>query len=95
MVFVQMGDNHRIHVDNFFLRHRKMHERIAFLAVHRAFKTWPGVSIRKHRIDKETNAAIDDMERRVAYLRYIHTALRCGGNLRACRKGTGDKRSAR
>ncbi|MNE75042.1 hypothetical protein D3C80_1711650 [compost metagenome] len=71
-----------------------MHERIALLAVHRAFKTWPGVTIRKHRIDKETNAAIDDMECCVAYLRYFHTVLR-RGNLCARRQGAGDKRSAR
>ncbi len=40
-----------------------MHEGIALLAVHRAFKARPGVTVRKHRIDKEANA--DGRRRRI------------------------------
>ncbi|PDS41351.1 hypothetical protein CO668_29830 [Rhizobium anhuiense] len=94
IVFVQMGDDHRVHINDFFLRHWKLHEGIALLAVNCPLKARPAMSIRQHWIDKEANTAINDVKSCIAYLRDCHASLRHSGALCAYRKRTGNERSA-
>ena len=68
VIFVQVGDDHGVHVDDLGHRQRQMHHRVGLVAVHGAREAGKAVPVRQHRIDEEANASIDDLQRGVADL---------------------------